>query len=194
MTGAFTWLNNMIQSLGQLIPRLVLIRKTYRGILFRFNGSVMLMEPGLTWYWPLGAELRLVPVTVRVFTLDPICMQGAAITWNEIRIPTVTTVAGVIQTKVVDPMGLIKVFSISESVEGLARVAMRELWGANKENQAAFESAVKARLQGELGEFGLEIEHFGLTDAYTTTMLTGGNLGGSDGTWVTGDSDTADGH
>ena len=49
-------------------------------------------------------------------------------------------------------------------------------------------------LNNMIQSLGQLIPRLGLTDAYTTTMLTGGNLGGSDGTWVTGDSDTADGH
>ena len=196
MTGAFTWLNNMIQSLGQLIPRLVLIRKTYRGILFRYDGNVALLEPGLTWYWPLGAELRLIPVTIRVFNLDPICIQGEPITWGGIKVPTVTMVAGVIQTKVVNPMMLIEVYSISSSVVGRTRVAMRDLWEAHKHDQGAFELAVMKRLRGELGGFGLTISHFGLTDAYTTTMLTGGVGGGSreGDVWIEGDSDSPNGN
>ena len=189
MSSAFAWLNNMIQSLGQLIPRLVLIRKTYRGILFRYNGSTAMMEPGLTWYWPISSELRLIPTTTRVWELESVTVTGNPVRWGDLEIPTAAFIGGTVQATVTDPTKLIKVYGLRSTAVGLARMAMRELW---EDGAEGFAARVIQRLEGEYADFGLRLERFAVTDSYTCVMFSG-KVKNLDGDWCAGDSDVSDG-
>ena len=62
---AFAWLNNLMEWFGRLFPRLVLIRATHRGVLFKPRGRVRELCPGLWWYWPITSELQKISMQER---------------------------------------------------------------------------------------------------------------------------------
>jgi regulator of protease activity HflC (stomatin/prohibitin superfamily) len=61
---AFAWLGQIIEALGRIIPRLVIIRATHSGVRWRMGSYVSEMPPGCHVYWPLTTEIEVI-VTAR---------------------------------------------------------------------------------------------------------------------------------
>lgn len=62
---AFEWLNQLMIWLGKWVPRPVLITAGNRGVWFGRKGDARELPPGLYWYWPIAAEVKIVSVRVR---------------------------------------------------------------------------------------------------------------------------------
>jgi len=58
----FDWLSEIFQAIISIIPRLLIVRATHRGIKWRRGHTVIEMAPGLHWYWPLVSEVEVVVV------------------------------------------------------------------------------------------------------------------------------------
>lgn len=72
----------MLEILGQfltailgVIPRLVIIRATHRGIKFKLGKFPKELRPGLHVYWPLVTQVDLVVVARQTNTLQPQVLQ-----------------------------------------------------------------------------------------------------------------------
>jgi regulator of protease activity HflC (stomatin/prohibitin superfamily) len=66
---AFGWLGEIFQTLLRVIPWLVIVPATHRGVAFVRGFKVKEWAPGLHWYWPVVTTYKLLIVvrqTVRI--------------------------------------------------------------------------------------------------------------------------------
>jgi len=66
---AFGWLGEIFQTLLRIIPWLVIVPATHRGVAFVRGFKVKEWPPGLHWYWPVVTTYKLLIVvrqTVRI--------------------------------------------------------------------------------------------------------------------------------
>lgn len=61
---AFAWLGQIIESLGRIIPRLIIIRATHGGVKWKRGKFVKPMLSGIHVYWPLLTEVEVI-ITAR---------------------------------------------------------------------------------------------------------------------------------
>ncbi len=69
MDKAFGWLGEIFQTLLRIIPWLVIVPATHRGVAFVRGFKVKEWPPGLHWYWPVVTTYKLLIVvrqTVRI--------------------------------------------------------------------------------------------------------------------------------
>lgn len=69
MDKAFGWLGEIFQTLLRVIPWLVIVPATHRGVAFVRGHRVKEWAPGLHWYWPVVTTYKLMVVvrqTVRI--------------------------------------------------------------------------------------------------------------------------------
>lgn len=69
MDKAFGWLGEIFQTLLRLVPWLVIVPATHRGVAFVRGFKVKEWAPGLHWYWPVVTTYKLMIVvrqTVRI--------------------------------------------------------------------------------------------------------------------------------
>lgn len=69
MDKAFGWLGEIFQTLLKVIPWLVIVPATHRGVAFVRGHKVKEWAPGLHWYWPVVTTYKLLIVvrqTVRI--------------------------------------------------------------------------------------------------------------------------------
>ncbi len=69
MDKAFGWIGEIFQTLLRVIPWLVIVPATHRGIAFVRGFRVKEWPPGLHWYWPVVTSYKLMVVvrqTVRI--------------------------------------------------------------------------------------------------------------------------------
>lgn len=57
---AFSWLGQIIESLGSIIPRLLIVRATHRGIAWTRGKHVRELKPGIHIYWPIITDVEQV--------------------------------------------------------------------------------------------------------------------------------------
>lgn len=62
MDKAFGWLGEIFQTLLKVIPWLVIVPATSRGVAFVRGWRVKEWAPGLHWYWPLVTQYKLMMV------------------------------------------------------------------------------------------------------------------------------------
>jgi len=60
MEGLFSWVGELINWFGSLIPRLLIVRSTHGGVKFVRGKDAVRLEPGLHVYWPFVTEIQLV--------------------------------------------------------------------------------------------------------------------------------------
>lgn len=62
METAFSWLGQMMEWLGKLIPRIIIVKRTHGGVKYVHGHKVVRLDPGLHFYWPIVTEVELHPV------------------------------------------------------------------------------------------------------------------------------------
>lgn len=67
---AFEWLGTLGDGLLKFLPRLIVIRSTQHGVLFRFGRHPRLCRPGLRIWWPLVSDLELIDTAVDTIGLE----------------------------------------------------------------------------------------------------------------------------
>lgn len=67
--GAFEWVGQIVEYVLKIVPRLVLIRATHRGIKWRLGKKVFELKPGLHMYWPLITDMETVVVARQTLNL-----------------------------------------------------------------------------------------------------------------------------
>jgi regulator of protease activity HflC (stomatin/prohibitin superfamily) len=66
---AFAWLGDIIQALGKVIPRLMLVRATHRAVRWTWGRWIKELKPGLHIYWPMIADVDLIVVARQTLNL-----------------------------------------------------------------------------------------------------------------------------
>lgn len=61
MDAAFAWLSQLIEWVGKLIPRWVIVRSTHGGVKFVHGLTIKKVVPGIAWYWPAVTEIVIIP-------------------------------------------------------------------------------------------------------------------------------------
>jgi len=60
ITEAFSWIGDLAQWIGSLVPRWHLCRSTHSGVKF-VRSKVKAIAPGIFWIWPVTSEYVLIP-------------------------------------------------------------------------------------------------------------------------------------
>lgn len=60
MNDALSWIGEIIRAVGQLIPRLIIVKATHRGVKWVQGKKVREMLPGLHWYWPVTTDAEVI--------------------------------------------------------------------------------------------------------------------------------------
>ena len=184
MAGAFTWLNNLLHTFAKIFPRLFIVRDTHRGVVFRWNGSMRRLDPGLRFYWPVASEIRIMPVVTRSIETARISVATREVEVGfGVTLPIVASLSSVAQFRVVDVMKAIKVFDIKAAVT----VAIMKVVGTMHE-ESDFDMAIA--IQEKMDEWGMVLENFATIDRQEQIAF-GSVTGGYSDTreaWATGDN------
>ena len=71
----FEIIGQFLTAILGIIPRLVIVRATHRGIKFRLGKYPKELKPGLHFYWPLVSQVDLMVVARQTNTLAPQVLQ-----------------------------------------------------------------------------------------------------------------------
>ncbi len=119
MDAALGWLGNIMEFLGSLLPRWVVVQLTHGGVEFRRGRNVQIVRPGLHWYWPVWSELTIIPVVRQ--TLD--LAQQALTTRDEVTV----SVGIVIVYSIADvEKALTSQWDLEDTVSDIAQLAVAD--------------------------------------------------------------------
>ena len=164
MTGAFGWLNSLLTTFGKLFPRLVLVRATHRGVLFRWSGAFIVLEPGLRWYWPVTTDIRLVLIVTRAWDINPVTVEhGFTLTsWGEF--PWALRTSATIQVRITDVRKAITLAHFQAAVENATTAAICNLWPEGV-------AAIRQRIEEDCAAWGITVVDFALIDTGRTLAI-----------------------
>lgn len=170
--GLFDWLNGIMSWIGSWIPRIQIIRATERGIKYKNGKDVIVLEPGITIYWPMFTEIEFINVTRQVLTLHnmTICLADSrVVTISALAVYRITDVYKYIVDNHDADMGM------DEVINSIIRQTLIPL-GFNSiqkdRSSSNMDSILTDAVREEVDVFGVEIEIVRLTDLAPTKVLT----------------------
>lgn len=58
MNGALEWIGQLAQWFGQFFPRWIILNTTEGAVKFVKGSRVVMLQPGIHWYWPATTEVK----------------------------------------------------------------------------------------------------------------------------------------
>lgn len=155
MTSAFGWLSDLIRTVAKIIPRLVLVRATYSAAVYRRDGTIVVRDPGLFWYWPVTTDIRRVPRTLRTHHGGRVVLDYETVTPWEVPVSIRTSL--LVNWRVVDVDAFVRVQDVSAFVRGAMRTAALDSWRLESEPEP-FRALVEEALTDRLAKHGMKLE------------------------------------
>jgi regulator of protease activity HflC (stomatin/prohibitin superfamily) len=169
MSGALTWLNDLMVWLGRFIPRLLLIPPTHRGVRFGPRGGTREIGPGLIIYWPITHQVLLMPVTTQSIQLSSQLLQCTGP--SDRIVPWVTVVAAAIQFRVVKPIeAATRALSLHALVDNRASAALAKHF-VHDLDASIWLTKASEELRIELQAYGVTLERLDITQFGTGVAL-----------------------
>ena len=184
MSSAFAWINGLIQSLGRLVPRMFLVRPTFTAVVFGPAGRVRVCHPGLNWLWPICHEVRLLPITTRVSTVQGVVVDHEAAKWD---VPIAVSTGCVVTWRLDDVLKAIEAYSLPRIIEAIIRGTLVEAYDGQLGDDYA--GRVEKEIRFRLWEYGISLEYCKLTDTYRQVVIGGDLLSHFDQDHVGGETD-----
>lgn len=157
---ALQWLNDLVQWLGRLFPRLTLVPPTHSGVLFGPMGGASDKGKGVVLWWPLLQKLVKIPTTTQSVHVCARAMPGQ----NDNKlIPRICVCGLAVQYRVVDPAkAAVKVLNLHALVDNRCQAAPGHHWTKIDAAVGAIAS-VKEDVEDCLEEFGVQVDRLDIT-------------------------------
>lgn len=157
MGNSLQWLNDLAQWFGKLIPRVTVIPKTHRGVLFTMRGDAVERRPGVAVWWPIVQRLSPIPVTVRSMECNSCALPMED---SEAIVPRIAICGLSIQYRVVDAVrAATSALDLHALVDNRAQALILPAWDGNTELlQARISEAVRDGNEELVNRFGVRIE------------------------------------
>lgn len=162
MDKAFGWIGEIFQTLLKVLPWLVIVPATSRGVAFVRGWKVKEWAPGLHWYWPVATTYKLMMVVRQTQRI-----QSKVIMTKDLKTVTV----GALVTYEIDDIvsAVAKIADLASDImersQGaiLAEVSERTLIEIQSD-RVAFNRALTERVGRALNGYGVQILQAQLTE------------------------------
>ena len=171
MEGAFTWLSQLIEWLGRLFPRLVILDGTEAAVKWVRGKHPKYCGPGLHWYWPIVTTFsqaatarqadRLQAQTI-VTTDDKTIIVSGLIVYTIPDLLTLLTTTYHAQTAVAD-------ITLTAIHDVCCQMSWEELKG--EQRRGTLDTKLKNAAQRELKNYGISVIKLMLTDLAPAKVL-----------------------
>ena len=169
---AFDWLSDFTHLLVSLIPRLVVIRQTHAGVIFR-RGLAKKVGPGIHLYWPILSECVQVCTVRQSLNLSYQCLltvDGQAI-----------VVAAIVVYRIENAfLALTETDNAQDTIHDVSMSAIRRVvngctFSEVQKNTTAkgnsLDAMLRKRLQADLSTYGVAIDRAFLSDLSKPIIL-----------------------
>jgi len=167
----FDLLSQIFQAVLSVIPRLLIVRATHRGIKWRRGHTAVEMAPGLHVYWPLVSEVEMVVVARQ--TVNPSSQSLLTLDHKQV------TVSGVVVYRINNAVLAYgeKNWDVDTTIGDITQAAIVRIvskWPLEyllKNLCDAVEKELTEECRKELRPFGLLVQRAAFTDFTTCKML-----------------------
>ena len=171
MDAALGWIGEIIEWLGQWVPRWLVITPQDRAIKFVRGKKTRVLEPGVRWYWPPFTEVDgPFPVTWQPMATSTLHLMD--------KDNTPVSAQGFIVFRVVDPVKYrVDHHAAEDCIDDVVGAAIRDVITSKsvKEVQGnhrrTTDTALTRTAAQALEDFGVEVRHVRLTTFTTTKMV-----------------------
>jgi len=161
---AFAWIGQIVEALGRLIPRLVIVRATHQGVKWVCGSRVKAMLPGLHVYWPITTEFEVLVCARQTLNLS------TQVLMTQDRQQVVVGMLVVYRVKdVVEAIGK-RNWDVETTIKDITQAAIVEVITTTSLSDllAGLSTTIEKRLTGscrkQLRQFGVYIHRAAMTD------------------------------
>lgn len=158
----FDWVGAFFEHLISAIPRFVKIRRTHRGVIWRFCGKPRELKPGLRFVWPMLDEYEIIVVARQTDDLPPqtlTLMDGTTVAVAGLTIYEIDNVVAAYGEFNWDVTSTIKDLSMAAIAEVVTKLTRDDLRNISKIN-----SQITRRVRAWSGEYGVKVERCRLVE------------------------------
>ena len=166
MENAFGWLGSIIEWVGQLIPRIILIPPTHAGVKFVYGNKVKVLASGLHVYWPVVTEWHTFPIVRQTNNLSA---QTLMTKDNKSVIVSAIIIFSVQNIE----KALVKSWCVDETVNDIAQteivstITSRSMAEIRDQIDSEIKDDLTQKVHKRLVQFGINVESCALTDFST---------------------------
>jgi regulator of protease activity HflC (stomatin/prohibitin superfamily) len=171
MDSALAWIGQIAEWIGKFVPRWIILDTTEGGVKFVRGRKVVLMEPGIHWYWPATTSYNTYPTANQT---------------DELRSQTIVTADGktidlsaLIRYQVDDVAKLLsenyqaKTAIADVSLAAIHDVCCRMTWGALQleQRKGTLKTKLRKAVAKEVRALGVQVHAVTLTDMSVCRVL-----------------------
>lgn len=166
MENAFGWLGSMIEWVGQLIPRIILVPPTHAGVKFVYGSKVKILSTGIYFYWPVITEWHTYPIVRQTNNLS---CQTLMTKDNKSVIVSAIIIFSIQNIE----KALVKSWQLDDTVNDIAQteivstITSRTMGEIRDEIDSKIKEELTKKVQKRLVQFGVKVESCALTDFST---------------------------
>lgn len=167
MDTAFGWLGKLMETVGSLFPRLVVVKATHGGVAFVRGKLAKEIRPGLMLYWPIWTDFILYPAVRQSLNLP-----SQTLTTKDGR--SITTSA-VLVYEVNDMLKALTVqHDLDDTLRDISLAAVREHDQARTFDELRCEDGAELRdtIRRRVQKYGVRVCDAWVTDFAETRVLT----------------------
>jgi len=170
MDNAFSWIGNLMEWFGQLIPRIILIPPTHAGVKFVHGNKVKVMPSGLYFYWPVVTTYHLFPIVRQTNNLD----SQVLMTQDKKSVIISAIIVFSIQNI---KKALVSSWNVEDTVGDIAQteivstITSRTLDEIRDEIDSKIKEELTKKVRERLIQFGIKVEICALTDFSTCLTI-----------------------
>lgn len=162
MEAAFAWIGKLADFVGSLLPRLLIVKSTHRGVKYVFGSQLVALDPGVHVYWPIVTEIEVCAVVRQVLNLKSQIL--------ETKDGHTVVAGGLVVYEINDAQTFLADNENSfETIDDVATAAIRKVVISStldelREGRAKLDNRLSRETQKLLRVFGVSVEYARLTD------------------------------
>lgn len=164
------WINDIITSLLNFIPRPVIVRATHGGVKWPWGKTAKEMKSGFHWYWPFSTEIEVIPIarqTLNLKTQALMTKDKQQVVVGALVVYTINDVVRAIGKRNYDIDATVYDITQAAIVEAVTRWTLDDLL---RNISGQVEKTLTRTVQKRLRQFGVRIQRTALTDFSTAAV------------------------
>lgn len=158
-----SWFSDMMNTFGNIFPRVVLVQQTHRAV--KFSGSkAKELGPGIHWWWPLVSQIEEIPVARQTVNLP----SQSLVTLDDVTI----VVSGVVVYSIRSAIdAIVKNYDHEDTLKDVAMCSIAKVisgvtWKELREQQRGgkLQERLTKAVRQSLRPFGFRVSRTALTD------------------------------
>jgi regulator of protease activity HflC (stomatin/prohibitin superfamily) len=167
MDSALAWVGQLAQWFGQFFPRWIILNTTEGAVKFVGGKRVVLLGPGIHWFWPARTEVK-----AWVVARQSVNLPSQTVTTKDGK---VIAVGGLLIFRITDAMKLIAdTWDPDQTIKDIAAGALHEVCSLSTWEELRtgdLTTVLRRTLRRRLRPFGVKVIHATLTDLAPCRVL-----------------------